>query len=291
MRASRLRSGNPGWLTVSTSPCRRRIIRPLETCAEGLALPTFESNGVTINFIQEGVGPDIVLVHGFASSLQGNWRGPGVVDALVASGRRVTALDCRGHGRSSTPHDPAAYGGTKMADDVLNLMDQLGITKADLMGYSMGAGISAQLVTRYPERFRAVIFGGMGDALLSGGRPREGSNAIAEALEAKDSGEITDATAKGFRVFAKSTGADLLALAAVMRSGREGADPGRLRAIQNPVMVIVGEADTLIVSADRLAAAIPGCTYVKVPGDHTTAVTPVYSAAVVEFLAKASPVS
>jgi pimeloyl-ACP methyl ester carboxylesterase len=254
-------------------------------------MPTFDSNGVSINYIQEGAGPDIVLIHGFASSLQGNWRGTGVVDALVASGRRVTALDCRGHGRSGTPHDPAAYGGTKMADDVIKLMDHLGIANADLMGYSMGAGISAQLVTTHPGRFRAVIFGGMGDALLSGGRPREGTNAIAEALEAKDSSQITDPTAKGFRVFAKSTGADLLALAAVMRSERSATDPAKLRAIKHPVMVIVGEADTLIVSADALAAALPGCTYVKVPGDHTTAVTPAYSAAVVEFLAKASPVS
>lgn len=254
-------------------------------------MPTFDSNGVSINYIQEGAGPDIVLVHGFASSLQGNWRSTGVVDALVASGRRVTALDCRGHGRSATSHDPAAYGGTKMADDVINLMDHLGIAKTDLMGYSMGAGISAQLVTRSPERFRAVIFGGMGDALLSGGRPREGTNAIAEALEAKDSSQITDATAKGFRVFAKSTGADLLALAAVMRSERGGTVPAKLREVTNPVMVIVGAGDTLIVSADRLAAELPGCTYVKVPGDHTTAVTPAYSSAVVDFLAKASPTS
>lgn len=254
-------------------------------------MPTIDSNGVPINYIQEGSGPDIVLVHGFASSLQGNWRASGVVDALVASGRRVTALDCRGHGRSGTPHDPTAYSGTAMSDDVINLMDELGIAKTDLMGYSMGSGISAHLVTTHPERFRAVIFGGMGDALLSGGRPREGTNAIAEALEAKDSSQISDATAKGFRVFAKSTGGDLLALAAVMRSGRQGADPEKLRKITNPVMVIVGEGDTLIVSADKLAAALPGCTYVKVPGDHTTAVTPIFSAAVVDFLAKASPVS
>ncbi|MCL4241634.1 MAG: alpha/beta fold hydrolase, partial [Dehalococcoidia bacterium] len=77
-------------------------------------MPEFSSDGVSINYIDEGQGPPIVLVHGFASSLHGNWRATGIADALVTSGRRVVALDCRGHGRSGKPHDPEAYGGTKM---------------------------------------------------------------------------------------------------------------------------------------------------------------------------------
>ncbi|MGE5597160.1 MAG: alpha/beta fold hydrolase, partial [Hyphomicrobiales bacterium] len=115
-------------------------------------MPTIESGGLTINYIDEGQGQPIVLVHGFASSLQGNWRATGVVDALVNDGRRVVALDCRGHGRSDKPHDPEAYGGTKMADDVVNLADHLGIEKPDLMGYSMGGGIAASLLARFPQR-------------------------------------------------------------------------------------------------------------------------------------------
>ena len=63
----------------------------------------FDSSGVRINYIDEGSGPAVVLVHGFASNLQGNWRAPGVVDALVRSGRRVIALDCRASGLSAAP--------------------------------------------------------------------------------------------------------------------------------------------------------------------------------------------
>jgi len=258
---------------------------------EAVPMPTFKSNGFEIHYVVEGSGPSIVLVHGFASSLKGNWRATGVIDALIASGRQVIALDCRGHGESEKPHDPDDYSGTKMPDDVSGLMDYLEISSADLMGYSMGGGIAASLLVRHPNRFRTVILGGVGDAVLSGGRGRAGSDAIAKGLEAPDAGSVTDAVARSFRVFAESSGNDLLALAAIQRSTRGGFDPARLGVAICPVMVIVGEQDTLIGSADTLAATIPGAWYVKVPGDHITALNgPVYRNEVVAFLERASPV-
>src|SRR3990172_7413846 len=130
-------------------------------------MPAFDSGGVTINYVVEGSGATIVLVHGFASSLEGNWRAPGIIDALVGAGRRVVALDCRGHGESGKPHDPVPYDDTKMADDVIALMDHLGIGVADLMGYSMGGFLSASLLVRHPERFRSVILSGVGDGMVN----------------------------------------------------------------------------------------------------------------------------
>lgn len=255
-------------------------------------MPTFEVETIELNYIEEGSGPPIVLVHGFASSIEGNWRATGVIDALTSAGRRVIALDCRGHGRSAKPHDPAAYSGTQMADDVLELMDYLEIAEADVMGYSMGAGIAASLLTRFPRRFRTVILGGQGDGLLAGGgRGPAGSEAIAKALEAADPGTISDPTASAFRTFAERSHNDLLALAAMQRTTRGGWDPANLATPECAVMVIVGENDTLIGSADRLAATIPGARYVKVPGDHITALDgPAYRDAVVAFLKEASPI-
>ncbi len=52
-------------------------------------MPTVESGGVAISYVAEGSGTPVVLVHGFASSVQGNWRAPGIIDALVRAGRRV----------------------------------------------------------------------------------------------------------------------------------------------------------------------------------------------------------
>ncbi len=255
-------------------------------------MPTLDVNGVAINYIVEGSGPPIVLVHGFASSLQGNWRVPGIVDALTSSGRRVMALDCRGHGRSGKPHDPEAYGGTRMADDVIALMDHLQIDRADLAGYSMGGFIAASLLVRYPRRFRSVVLSGVGDGLLGEGRPRAQSESIARALEADDGGRSENATARAFRAFAEQSGNDLLALAAIQRSSRGGFNPAKLSEAACPVLVLIGEGDTLVGPADRLAAAIPGAKLVRVPGDHITAVAaPELRQALVDFLASASPVS
>jgi pimeloyl-ACP methyl ester carboxylesterase len=251
-------------------------------------MPTFDSGGVDINYVVEGEGRPIVLVHGFASSLHGNWRQPGVVDALVADKRRVIALDCRGHGRSGKPHEPEAYGGTKMADDVIALMDHLGVEQADLMGYSMGGFISLSLLLRHPERFRAVILGGIGGRVLAGNVRREG---LAESMEAKDASEVTDATAKAFRVFAERSGNDLEALAAMQRSGRMAPDMSGVGQVQSPVLIVVGDGDTLAESADKLAAAIPGAKHVVVPGDHLTVFgKPDYTKAVLDFLAETAPV-
>lgn len=254
-------------------------------------MPTFESDGVTINYIDEGNGPAIVLVHGFASSLHGNWRTTGIIDALAQNGRRVVALDCRGHGRSDKPHDPEAYGGTKMAGDVIRLMNHLGIEKADLMGYSMGAGISASLLVDHPERFRTIILGGAGDRmLLGGGRPPAGSEAIARALEAEDGGRSEDATARGFRVFAERSGNDLHALAAIQRSSRGGLDASKLSETKLPVLILLGEKDDLVGGAGKLAATIPSARYIRVPGDHITAFDdPKYKNEVINFLAEESP--
>src|ERR1039458_3796179 len=62
--------------------------------------------------------PAVILAHGFAADHRINWVVPGVVDALVAAGRRVLAPDARGHGRSAKPHDPAAPAGEATARDL-----------------------------------------------------------------------------------------------------------------------------------------------------------------------------
>ena len=236
-------------------------------------MPTLDSGGVAINYVDEGSGPTIVLVHGFAASIRTNWRAPGIIDALIRDGRRVVALDCRGHGESGKPHDPDAYAGTAMIDDVLALMDHLHIDVADLMGYSMGGWLSATLLVRHPERFRSVIISGMGDAIVNGVLLSEArTSGIADAMEAKDGGASVAPAARAFRVFAERSGNDLGALAAMQRSRRGGFDPKKLADVTLPVMVLIGEGDTLVGSADQLTAAIPGAKLVKVPGDHLSAV-------------------
>src|SRR5262245_44224221 len=129
-------------------------------------MPKFDSAGVAIAYEDLGEGPPIVLVHGLASERRNNWKEPRWFDTLTAAGRRVIPLDCRGHGESDKPHDPAAYAVELVSGDVLRLMDHLGVERADLMGYSMGSRISASLLARHGDRFGAAVLGGVGGGMV-----------------------------------------------------------------------------------------------------------------------------
>jgi pimeloyl-ACP methyl ester carboxylesterase len=247
-------------------------------------VPTFESNGVQINYVDDGSGPPVVLVHGFAASLAANWRAPGVMDALLAAERRVVALDCRGHGQSGKPHDPGAYGGTAMADDVVALIDHLGIERTDLAGYSMGGQIAATLLVTHPQRWSRVVLAGVGDWIF--GERRDGQwQALISGLDAPNADVVTDPRAKAFRIFAEATGNDLKALVAVQSASRRQIDRAELARVRTPVLVLLGVDDTLVGTGQHLAAAIPGAKLVTVPGDHLSAVAkPEFRQAIAGFL-------
>src|SRR5215469_9366583 len=101
-------------------------------------MPQFVHDNVEIAFVDEGEGEPIVLVHGFASNKEVNWVTPGWMTTLTRAGRRVIAIDNRGHGESTKFYEPAAYHSATMAEDVRALLDHLALARADIMGYSMG---------------------------------------------------------------------------------------------------------------------------------------------------------
>src|SRR5262245_18020041 len=115
-------------------------------------MPHFTHGDVEIAYLDEGEGEPIVLVHGFASNKEVNWVYPGWVATLTKAGRRVIALDNRGHGASSKLYDPAAYYSARMAQDLRALMDHLDLAQADVMGYSMGARICAFFALENSQR-------------------------------------------------------------------------------------------------------------------------------------------
>lgn len=233
-------------------------------------MPSFQSDGVSIAYWDEGQGDPILLIHGFASNAGTNWVDPGWVQALVADGRRVIALDNRGHGQSEKLYEPERYGAPIMAEDARALLDHLGIERADVMGYSMGARISAFLVLKYPERVRSVIFAGLGINMVRG---MVGTGPLAKALEAKSIDDVANDTARSFRAFAEHTRGDLRALAACMRGPREKITPELLAGITVPVLVAVGTEDVIGGSGAELAALIPGAKLLDIVGrDHMKAV-------------------
>jgi pimeloyl-ACP methyl ester carboxylesterase len=245
----------------------------------------FQHDGVDIAFLDEGQGEPIVLVHGFASTAQVNWVYPGWVATLTKAGRRVIALDNRGHGASSKLYDPAAYHSARMAEDVRALLDHLDLARADVMGYSMGARITAFFALAHPTRLRRAVFGGLGIHLVDGvGLPES----IAEALEAPSIADVEDPVGRTFRAFAEQTKSDLKALAACIRGSRQTLTPEEVAAIRAPVLVAVGTADVVAGSARELAALLPAGRAFDIPGrDHMLAVGDrAFKAAVLGFLAE-----
>ena len=247
-------------------------------------MPRFMHDGVEIAFLDEGEGEPVVLVHGFASNKEVNWAAPSWMTTLTRAGRRAIALDNRGHGASTKLYDPAAYHSAIMAEDVRALLDHLGLSRADVMGYSMGARIAAFLALAHPGRVRAVVLGGLGIRLVEGvGLP----DSIADALEAPSLADVTDPTAYMFRAFAEQTKSDLHALAACMRGSRQTLNRAEVGRITVPLLVAVGDKDQVAGSPEALAALIPGARALSIPGrDHMLAVGDrLFKSAVLDFLA------
>jgi pimeloyl-ACP methyl ester carboxylesterase len=222
-------------------------------------------------------------VHGFASNKEVNWVYPAWVSALTRAGYRVVALDNRGHGQSSKLYDPADYHTTLMAEDVHALLDHLGLDRATLMGYSMGARISAFFARAYPSRARSVVMGGLGIRLVDGvGLPES----IADALLAPSLDDVTDPTGRTFRAFAEQTRSDRKALAACIRGSRQVMPREDAAAMSVPVLIAVGTKDTVAGSAQELAAIIPSARALDIPDrDHMLAVgDKVFKQGVLDFL-------
>lgn len=250
------------------------------------------NDGVRIAYEIAGEGEPVMLVHGFASDRVQNWRAPGWYQTLNGAGYQVIALDCRGHGESDKPHDPAMYGHATMADDVIAVMQDAGVGRALLMGYSMGGYISMSLLIKHPELFHKVVVAGVGASYLDLNAAKaavadpERRSMIADALLVDDVSTIKNETARNFRLFADQPGKDRLALAACMRGSRDVFTREQLGGSQRPVLVVCGENDVLTGSPEPLAAVFADGRAVMVPKrDHMTTVgDKVYKQAVLEFL-------
>ncbi|WP_307844633.1 alpha/beta fold hydrolase [Actinotalea solisilvae] len=231
-------------------------------------------------------GVPVLLHHGFGASAELDWVGTGVVGALTAAGRRVVALDARGHGASEKPHDAARYGEPRMAQDVVGLVDALGVPAVDLVGYSMGGVVSLLTAAREP-RVRRLVVGGIGAGAVEGGGVDTrvlDPDALREALLADDPAGIAHPVAAAFRGFADSTGADRRALAAQASAVHRAPIPfGRITA---PTLVLAGRDDPLAPRPEVLTAALPDATLTLVDGDHGSALhDAAFRRAVVAFLA------
>lgn len=244
-------------------------------------MPQLETGKAGISYEVAGAGDPVLLIHGFAATAQDNWGRTGWIHALNRAGRQVITFDLRGHGESEKFYDPADYAIDKLAGDALALLDHLKIARSDVVGFSMGAGIAAELAARHGERFGSVVLAGAGGG---SGQSLGRGDILGVALETEDPETIDDSTARGFRLFAEGLGQDRRALAACSRAPRENrADPAL---IKNPVLVIAGARDDLAGDPAELAIRIRGAKSECIPGvDHMYALAnPMFKGAVIDFL-------
>lgn len=265
----------------------------------------FDSNGVKIRYVTEGKGEPVVLIHGWMgdSSMWGRDRsGNTKLDTTRTTGFQLIALDCRGHGQSDKPHDPAQYG-PEMAADVVRLLDHLKIAKAHLIGYSSGAFIAGKVAATHPERVLSVVYAGQAP-LIVGMKSTSGASEVEIFAQAVDEGKdlgayiraVTPAdkpklTEEQARTIARImfNGKDLKALAAAGRGFKNLAvTEEQLKKCQAPILFIHGgnESDQV---KHRVAAVhkLLGRGEVKIiaGADHiTTLAKPEFGAALLEFL-------
>jgi pimeloyl-ACP methyl ester carboxylesterase len=241
---------------------------PHAPCAQSVDT-TFDSDGVPIHYTISGAGEPIVLIHGWSASAA-MWDG---LRAELSSRYQVIAMDCRGHGRSGKPHQPAAYG-IEMVNDVIRLLDHLQIQRAHVAGYSMGGSIALKLLQTHPDRLLSVVSGAS-----QGFRPNDdrwdslvvkklitGVPLSQAMIEGAPPGTPVPSAEQRVLMRQMDATQDARALGA-QRLGNAGlyVDYRLFRNNRLPVLLIVGSRDAPERFAE-LRAALPNATYVVIEG-------------------------
>ena len=202
----------------------------------------------------------VLMVHGFASSFERNWREPGWVDVLQEEGHTVIGVDLLGHGEAAKPTDPEAYRDLDRGVEVVLPTDG----PVDAVGFSLGGQLLLRVASRSPERFRRIAVGGVGDNVFTS----SASEQAAAAIEAGQPGESDHEAMGAFARFAQAPGNDPAALAACMRREHQAITEDELAAVKVPVLVVLGDRD-FAGPAERLMAALPEARLVTLAGaDH-----------------------
>jgi pimeloyl-ACP methyl ester carboxylesterase len=240
---------------------------------------TFDANGVTIHYTDEGSGPPVVLMHGFGVQGDINWRWGGFI-ARLRRDFRVINMDVRGHGLSGKPRRPEDYG-VELAHDVIRLLDHLGIERAHVAGCSMGGFITLKVVDLYPDRLLSAVACCAGWDTLNG-EYRSLLNTIVQEMEQRRSFDpIThwlDARRRAPRLqcmavnFFMNWLNDVPAIVNVFRNF-EGlvVEEASLRANPVPVLTMIGTKDGLYDIARRLDEVMANHELAVFEGcDHAT---------------------
>lgn len=237
-------------------------------------------DGARLAYRELGRGRPLILLHGYLTTAAATWIGSGIAGAIAGHSYRVIMPDMRGHGDSDRPHDPAAYPPDVLADDGLLLVEQLGLTAYDLGGYSLGARTVVRMLARGATPARAVAGGqGLEAVLHTAGRGGHFRHLLSK-FGTFEPGSPEQAMEDRL----KASGADPDALVHIPGTF-VNTSAEELAAITVPVLVVTGAEDGHDETAAALASALPHGQYLRLPGNHYSALhTPEFTAAVTGFL-------
>jgi pimeloyl-ACP methyl ester carboxylesterase len=227
-------------------------------------MPFANNKGVRIHYETVGRGPPLVLHHGTSGSGP-DWADLGYVEALK-NDRQLILVDARGHGRSDKLYDPAAYDLSLRAADVVAVLDDLNLPKADYFGYSMGGWIAFGLAKHAPARVSSFIIGAAHPYAESMKSRRdsfapENRAAYAAAMEQLYGSRLTPAKRE------RQLNNDLDALHVLTQDRVSIAEV--LPSMRMPCLLYVGDFDPRLAQVRQCASALPNATLFTVPGcDH-----------------------
>lgn len=251
-------------------------------------MPTVENRGIQIHYEVHGSGHPVVLIHGGTVSFKHNYADFGWIEALNGNGLQVIGLDLRGHGKSGKPHETESYGTSNLASDVVAVLDQLSLTCASLVAYSIGTAVALHLLKSFPERFDRAALIATGDGLI--GYPSKTFNNILPALlEVLGRTEYPKDLPKHLSTywnFVAATDGDRQALRALAQASYPPLATTDASAITVPTLVISGQSDLVLGQGPKLAQALGNGNYLELPGaDHfSLAADPGVKAAVARFM-------
>lgn len=227
-----------------------------------------------------GGGTPLLLLHGFLGCAA-DWS---EMLPLLARGRRCIAVDLPGHGRRPEAVPAGAGAFEAVADGLGRRLEERGVIRFDVLGYSLGGRLTLALVCRHPDRVRRAVAVGASPGLReeeARARRRERDEASARRLEAAGlEAFLEDWYAQPiFREFAESPSfaqararrreGDAAALAAALRGLSPGAQPylgDDLARSEVPLLLVAGARDDKYVAMARALAEVSGARSVIVPG-------------------------
>ena len=229
-------------------------------------MPYVDNSGVNIHYHVEGEGPPLVLQHGLTNSLK-TWYAYGFVEELQKD-YRLILVDARGHGRSGKPHDPKDYDLKLRVNDVLAVMDDLGVDKAHYMGYSMGGRIGFGIVMHALDRFHSLIIGGMSPDVTSGNiTPQDRISLLRQGM----AHYVADAEASegpmeaGRKERLLENDPEALIAATTAPRGTDGLE-NLLPRLDLPCLLYCGDADGFFPGAKEASQVIPNAVFAPLPG-------------------------